>query len=477
MLIALLILPLLAAVAAFVLPSDRWRAYLVPLGGALHFLVLAPLVVGPTVTSSGNWLVFDPLGKLVLSAISVLYLVCSFFVPGYLAHYNHRPNRFFVMAMLGFLSATSLVILAHHLGLMWVAMEATTLITAPLIYFNRNVKSLEATWKYLLICSVGIALALLGSFFLAYASIKNGLPSSLLFEDLVKMAPQLSRPWLHAAFALLLVGYGTKMGLAPMHTWKPDAYGEAPGIVGALLAGGLSNCGFIALLRVLRISQAGGDGAYAHEAMIAMGLVSMVFAAVFMVRQNDIKRMLAYSSVEHMGILVLGVGLGGEAIYGALLHLMNNAATKGVMFLAAANMHRTYGSKQIADIKGVLHRLPVSGALFIAGFFAITGSPPFGPFVSLFTILGQMMKSGRFFVAGLFLALLGVVFIGMGASVLAIVQGRPTALASASPDREKLWSTAPMVVLLAFVLVLGFYIPAPLQHLLEQGTAMLEVTR
>ena len=477
MLIAVLLLPLLVVVVAFALPSDRWRAYLVPIGGGLHFALISVLVLGPTVTSNGGWLVLDPLGKLILATISMLYLLCSLFVPGYLAHYGDRPNRFFVMAMLGFLSATSLVVLAHHLGLMWVAMEATTLITAPLIYFNHNVKSLEATWKYLLICSVGIALALLGSFFLAYASITNGLPPSLLFEDLVRMAPQLSRPWLHAAFALLLVGYGTKMGLAPMHTWKPDAYGEAPGIVGALLAGGLSNCGFLAILRVLRISQAGGDGVYAHEAMVVIGLVSMAFAAVFMVRQRDIKRMLAYSSVEHMGILVLGVGLGGEAIYGALLHVVNNAATKGVMFLAAANIHRVYGSKHIADIKGVLHRLPITGALFFAGFFAMTGSPPFGPFRSMFTILGQMMKSERYGVAALFLGLLTVIFIGMGASVLAIVQGRPTALATASPEREKLWSIGPIAVLLAIVVVLGVYVPAPLERLLQQGTAMLEVPR
>lgn len=477
MLTALLLLPLVVALVAFGLPSDRGRAYLVPVGGVLHAAVVVPLVLGPTVRSSGGWLVFDPLGKLVLGTISLLYLLSSLYVPGYLSHYGHRPNRLFVMAMLGFLSATSLVVLSHHLGLMWVAMEATTLITAPLIYFNRNVKSLEATWKYLMICSVGIALALLGSFFLAYASIKNGLPSSLLFEDLVRMAPLLSKPWLHAAFALLLVGYGTKMGLAPMHTWKPDAYGEAPGIVGALLAGGLSNCAFIALLRVLRISQAGGDGAYAHEAMVVMGLVSMAFAAVFMVRQRDIKRMLAYSSIEHMGILVLGIGLGGEAVYGSLLHIINNAASKGVLFLATANIHRTYGSKQIADIKGVLHRLPITGTLFVAAFFAMTGSPPFGPFVSLFTMLGQMMRAERYGVAALFLIFLTIIFVGMGASVLGIVQGRPTALATASREREKLWSIAPIIALLAVVVLLGFYVPPPLMRLLDEGTAMLGVTR
>src|SRR5262249_14643925 len=225
-----------------------------------------------------------------------------------------RPNRVFCANLLFALGMMSLVTLSHHLGLMWVAMEATTLASAPSIYFNHNPRSLEATWKYLLIGSVGIALALFGSFFLAYSAIKADLESTLLFDQLVQIAPRLSPEWLHAAFVLLFIGYGTKMGLAPMHTWKPDAYGEAPGVVGTLLAGGVTSCAFLAILRVYQICQAGSDAAFAREIMIFIGLLSMAVAAVFMARQRDFKRMLAYSSVEHMGILVLGVGIGGLAV-------------------------------------------------------------------------------------------------------------------------------------------------------------------
>ena len=199
---------------------------------------------------------------------------------------------------------TTLVTCSQHLGLMWVAVEAATLTTAPLIYFNRTPRSIEATWKYLLVGSVGIALALLGSFFLAYSSL--GQDSSLLFRDLLARADQMNRSWLQVAFVLLLVGYGTKMGLAPMHTWKPDAYGEAPGVVGALLAGGLTSCAFLALVRVFHICQAAGEGAYASRLLVFFGLFSIAVAAVFMVGQRDFKRMLAYSSIEHMGILILG---------------------------------------------------------------------------------------------------------------------------------------------------------------------------
>ncbi len=208
---------------------------------------------------------------------------------------------------------------------------------------------------------------------------------------------------------------------------------KRPGLVGTLLAGGVTSCAFLAILRVYAISRAGADAAFAREIMVFMGLLSMAVAAVFMVRQRDFKRMLAYSSVEHMGILVLGVGIGGLAVYGALLHMINNGLTKGVLFLSAGNIHRAYGSKLTDDVQGAIKRVPLSGGLFLAGFLAITGSPPFGPFVSEFTIVSAAAGSGQYITTGLFLLLLGVVFIGMGATVLAVVQGKPAARARNEP--------------------------------------------
>jgi hypothetical protein len=252
---------------------------------------------------------------------------------------------------------------------MWVAIEACTLSSAPLLYFNQNPRSLEATWKYLLIGSVGIALALLGSYFLAYSALRGGMSTSLFFRDLVREAPHLSHPWLRSAFILLFVGYGTKMGLAPMHSWKPDAYGEAPGLVGALLAGGLTTAAFLAVLRFFQICNAAHDVAFARSMMVTIGLFSMAVAAVFMVRQRDYKRMLAYSSVEHMGILVLGIGIGGAGIFGSLLHVINNGLTKGVLFLAAANIHRclwqqTCRGRQRRHSSPAHHRRALPGRLF-----------------------------------------------------------------------------------------------------------------
>lgn len=474
MALALFLVPLVLAGVAFVTPSERWRPWLVALGGALHLVLVVLALRSPVVTALGGWLFLDPVGRLILGLVSVLFLLCSLYAPAYLALRPERSNRVFCTCLLAFLGTTTLMTESHHLGLMWVALEATTLATAPMLYFNRNRRSLEATWKYLLIGSVGIALALLGSLFLAYSAFREGLETSLLFEDLVREAPHLSRPWLQSAFVLLFVGYGTKMGLAPMHTWKPDAYGESPGLVGALLAGGLTSCAFLALLRFYQICSAAGEAEFVRQLMVVIGLLSIAVAGVFMARQRDFKRMLAYSSVEHMGILVLGMGIGGAAVFGALLHLVNNGLTKGVLFLSAGNIHRAYGSKLTVSVSGALRRVPVSGALFLGGFFAITGSPPFGPFLSEFTILRAAIDSGQFVVGGLLLALLFVVFVGMGATVLSVVQGEPSKTLAEDGFRDSALTVGPAIVFLALVLVLGLYIPPPLDALLREAARFVE---
>jgi hydrogenase-4 component F len=250
-------------------------------------------------------------------------------------------------------------------------------------------------------------------------------------------------------------------------------YGEAPGIVGALLAGGLTTCAFCALLRFVQIMNAAGDGELARALLLGFGLVSIAVAAAFMIRQRDYKRMLAYSSVEHMGIVACGLGIGGLGTYGALLHLLNNSFGKGVLFMAAGNLHRAYGSKLTAEVSGALHRVPASASLFLAGFFAITGSPPFGLFLSELTIVQAAFRSGRSWAAGLFLALLAVVFIGMGAVVVRVVQG--PAPAGAARKREPLLTIVPALCCLAVVLVLGIYIPPWLDSALHAAAKFVEM--
>jgi hydrogenase-4 component F len=470
--VALIAVPLLLAIFSLFVRSPRTRALLIPVAGTIHLGLVITALLTPKVPAFEGWIELDRLGRVVLLQTGMVYFVASLYAPAYLALRAERNNRWFVAAMLAFVGIVSLNIQSTHVGLMWVALESLTLACGPLVYFNRNARSLEATWKYLLIGSVGIAIALLGSLFLGYSAFAVGLDSSLLFKDLIGHASQLSRPWLESAFVLLFVGYGTKMGLAPMHTWKPDAYGEAPGLAGMLLAGCVTSCAFLGILRFYTIMTAAGELAFVREIMIVMGLLSMIVAAAFLVRQRDYKRMLAYSSVEHMGILVLGIGIGGSAIFGALLHLMGNGLAKGVMFLSAGNIHRAFGSKQTSDVHGAIRALPITSAMFLAGFFALTGSPPFVLFLSELTILREAIASGQWVVALIFLLALIVIFMGMGATVLNVVQG-------AAPEKPPLFkdrfaTVAPIAILLGVVLMLGVYIPPPLESLLRGAALYLE---
>lgn len=462
--------------AAFAWRSNQTRPWLLPAAALGHLLLTVLASIRPGGAEFGGWLALDPLGRVILLLVSVLFVGCAFFSVGYLRFRSDRDNRVFCSCLLLFLSMMTLTIWSHHWGLMWVAMEATTLAGAPLVYFNRNPSSLEATWKYLLVNSVGIALALLGIFFLAYASVREGLPTSLLIEDLLASAPWLSRPWLRAGFALILIGYGTKMGLAPMHTWKPDAYGEAPGVAGALFSGGMTACAFLMILRALRLLRAAGEGAFAGQLLLWLGMFSVAVAAAFVVRQKDIKRMLAYSSVEHMGILAVGAGLGGPALFGALFHLINNGLAKGVLFLSAGNIHRAFRGKTTDRVRGAVRRLPLSGTLFLVGLFAVSCSPPFGSFVSLFMILQGIFQAGWYWIGGALLLLLFLVFAGLGRTVLSVTQGVPPEESEgAEPSyRDTFLTGAPALALMALVLLLGLHVPDFLQAFLADAVQYME---
>ena len=464
--------PLLCAAVAFAVPDGRRRPLALVAGAVLHTAGVARLLLARPALEPGDWLGVDPLAAITLLTTTVLFLAAAVYAQGYLARRPEQDNRIFVGGLLVLLAAMSTVALSRHLGVTWIAMETATLATAPLIYFNRNARSLEATWKYLLIGSLGIALALLGTFFLALSGAAHGGPRSLFVDELVAAGPALSRPWVRAAFVFLLVGYGTKMGLAPLHSWKPDAYGEAPGLLGALLAGGLTNFAFLAIVRVFQVTRAAGEDAFARDALVGLGIFSIALAAVFVVGQKDFKRMLAYSSVEHMGILALGLGLGGAATAGAFFHSMNNGLTKGVVFLSAGNIHRAFGSKSTDDVRGAARLLPFSGPLFLAGFLAVTGSPPFAPFFSEFAILNGAFGAGRFLVGALFLAFLSVIFVGMGTTVLAVVQGEPSR--EAKPGAADSWLTAaPPLALMVLVLALGLCLPAGLRGLFGDAAALV----
>ncbi|MBI3097269.1 MAG: NADH dehydrogenase FAD-containing subunit [Planctomycetes bacterium] len=487
MILALVLLPALAGIAAFLIKGTLPRRALLVLTAVAHTGLTAWAWADRPSGVPEGWLALDAPGLLFLSLTSALFLASAVYAVGYLsrekeeAHadfeegmfFTNVPEAIFTGCLLLFLSTMTLVTVSRHFGILWVAIEATTLASAPLIYFHRHHRSLEATWKYLLICSVGIALALLGNFFLAVAA-SGGTPRTpVVLDALLADAAHLNIPWLKAAFLCLLVGYGTKMGLAPLHTWLPDAHSEAPSVVSALLSGALLNCAFLGILRMLQVCVAAGEGAFGMELLVGFGLLSMGVAAVFILGQADYKRMLAYSSVEHMGILALGVGLGGAATFGAMFHAMNHSLTKAMLFLLAGNILAVCRTKQSSEIRGLGRLLPVTSALWLVGFLAITGSPPFAPFLSEFTILRAAIDAGRGGVAAAYLCCLALIFIGMATAVLRMTLGEPSRGAVVPSPREPALSIVPPAVLAVFVLLFGLYLPPAVGTALEEAAAVL----
>ena len=474
LLLALILVPLLAAAVAYVV-SPATGGLLLISTAAFHAALVAFLWVTPGDQVLGGWLSEDALGRVILTLVSVLFLAFAHYAVGYLREENPRGGRAFTSCLLAFLAAASLVTLSHHLALMWIGMEATTLAVAPLIFHRHDRRSLEAVWKYLVLSSVGIALALLGVFLLAMSQPSGetgGRP--LVLDDMIAHAATLDPVWLRAAFVFILIGFGTKMGLAPLHSWKPDTYGEAPSLVSGLMSGALTSCAFLGLARVASICFAAGAGPFIRPALIGLGLFSLVIAAAFIIGQGDIKRLLAYSSVEHMGLLVIGLGVGGEGAYGAVLHTLNNGLAKGLMFLAVGNVVLVTGSSSAEAARGLIHRAPASAILLIVGLFAVTGSPPFGMFFSEFTILTGAIGERYHWVAAATVVLLAVIFVGIAQMILHMVYGAPAPhSASKSPAGERSWLIVAPAALAVLVLLFGLYLPAQLKDAMATAAATL----
>ncbi|HWO56394.1 MAG TPA: proton-conducting transporter membrane subunit [bacterium] len=489
MILLVVIVPVLASLAAMAVRHTRARRALLILVATAHAALTAGAWVVRPEPALGGWMQLDALGLIFLSIISALFLAAAVYAAAYLAReqvgtrqdfeesflFVNEPEAVFVGCLLLFLGTMSLVTVSHNFGMLWVAIEATTLSSAPLIYFHRHHRSLEATWKYLLICSVGIALALLGTFFLASAasaSPERGIP--LVLGELLAHSGALDLPWLKVAFLFMLVGYGTKMGLAPLHSWLPDAHSEAPSVVSALLSGALLNCAFLGILRIGQVLNAAGAAEFGQGLLLVFGVISVVFATVFIVSQLDFKRMLAYSSIEHMGIMAIGVGVGGLGTFGSLLHAVNHSLTKAMLFLVAGNILARYRTKSTKLVNGVLAELPGSGVLWMAGLLAITGTPPFGLFQSELTILRAAFGSGRYVVAVLLLLALVAIFVAMAAIMTRMLYGQAREGSAPSPG-EAAAAVVPPAVLCMAVLILGLYLPPALNGLLREAANLLDV--
>jgi len=383
---------------------------------------------------------------------------------------SHRQiGQFYFFASL-FLIAMYVVILSDNLGYMWIGMEATTLLSAPLVYFHRSSRSLEATWKYVLICSVGIAFGFFGTAVLYAASQQSGAlhVGSLSLAALTTHARQLPPGMVRLGFVFLLLGYGTKAGLFPLHNWLPDAHSEAPAPASAILSGSLLNCALVALWRISDLARAAGQQQVVRATLLPMAVLTVITAALFLLRQRDIKRLLAYSSMENVGIMATAIGLGSWS--GFALQAVNHSFCKVAVFLLAGNLLQQCGTKNIRDLRGLLTAQPGRTLLLMLGIAAVAGTPPFGSFLAEWRILSFAAdKHMPWVVAGLVLSL-AMAFIALAMQSLDMALGNKT-IKDPTNVRTRFAVSLVLVpvILLLGSLALGVLLPSSVLALLGGG--------
>ena len=425
----------------------------------------------------GGIFYIDSLNGLILFATTLVSLLISVYSIGYMNE-EHKRNlvniarlRLYYCLLHLFIFTMILTTITQNIGVMWISIEATTLASAFLVGFYNNRKSIEAAWKYIIICSVGIAFALLGVILLYYSSVISlgQTVQGLNWQFLNDNAGSLHSSILKFAFLFILIGFGTKVGLAPMHTWLPDAHSQAPSPVSALLSGVLLNTAMYGIIRVMTIVNKNmGNSQFTGNLMIILGLVSIGAAAIFILVQQDFKRTLAYSSIEHMGIIALGIGISSAlSIFASLFHIINHSLTKSMLFAASGNVYLKYDTKKINKIQGILKVMPVTGTVFLLGIFAITGMPPFSIFTSELGITISAFKEGKYLAVGLLLVFLVLIFAGFTSQMLRMFFGKPHK--DHGIGEMNRITPAVLLVMLAIITVTGLYLPSFLEKLINSA--------
>jgi hydrogenase-4 component F len=430
---------------------------------------------------AGGFFYVDALSMLVLDIVLVIGLMVSIYSIAYQEEEWKQGNltqeqlKLYDVLMYIFLFTMVLALTVKNMGLMWIAIEATTLASVFLVGFHGHKNALEAAWKYIIICSVGIAIALLGIILLHFASI--GIVDSTNYLDwtvLFAKAKDLQGSVLRLAFIFILIGFGTKTGLAPMHTWLPDAHSQAPSPISALLSGVLLNSAMYGIIRTVAIvNRNQGSGLFTGRLLVGIGLLSIVTAAIFILSQKDYKRLLAYSSIEHMGIIAVAIGTFTPlSVFGGLLHMINHSLTKSMLFLSAGSVLQKYKTKQIFKIRGILKTLPFSGTAFLLGLFAIAGTPPFSVFGSELSILAALFEADQVITGIIIVLLLGTIFAGIAANLFKMFFGDPEQ-EEIQPGEVNIPGIVCILLILAAITVTGIYLPDRMIIFIRQVQAII----
>ncbi len=477
-LVALLVLPLAASLSSWWARPALTRALTLVSGVATFALALA-LVPSTGVTAAfGGWLRADSLSIVFLLAVAFLYAATAVFSLGYVRQGEETPEarrytrRFFAGLNL-FAWAMVAAPLMGSLALLWVAIEVTTVVSALLVAIDDTDGAVEAAWKYVLIASMGLGIALLATLVMYYAGTSAlGSSNELFYAKLLGAAHGFSPEVVRLSFGLAVLGFGTKMGLVPVHTWLPDAHSEAPTPVSALLSGALLTVSFYAILRFYEVSVRAVGPAFPRDVLLVFGLASLGLAALYLADQRDLKRLLAYSSVEHMGILAIGMSFSAPvAVVGVLLHVLAHAAGKSTAFFGAGSVVRKFGTKELHRVRGVVSALPWSGPMLLLAVLALSAMPPFGLFRSEFLIVEGGLSSQATALSAVLVVLVTVAFLGLSwhaseAMLTPMPEGTVRGETSA-------WMVGAMVVGMIALVVLGVHPPSQLSELITHAAGEL----
>jgi hydrogenase-4 component F len=480
----LVLVPVLCAGASLALRSARTIVWFCAAGTLVEAGLAAAAVSlafrqGP-LFAAGNWFMLDALSAYHLAVMMTVFSLSALYGVSYFREeierreFTRKIARRYGGLWFGALAAMTVVLVSNNLGVMWVGIEATTLVTAFLICIHASPGSLEAMWKYLLMCSVGVAVAFIGTLLIVASTGPAELhgTQALLWTSLRDAVPRLNPVLLKAGFLFLVIGYGTKAGLAPMYNWLPDAHSQAPAPVSAIFSGFLLNAALYCILRCLPLVEAAtGNTGWGRSILVVFGILSILVAAVFIVAQHDVKRLLAYHSVEHIGIIALGVGIGGFGTLAALFHTLNHSLCKALSFFCAGSLGQTYGTHDMRKMTRVLRLSPVWGSGLVGSLLALIGVAPFALFLSEFIILKAAVDSGAYWTAALFLTGVGVVFVGALRHVISMAWEPMSDPVSA---RSTYWQEGVLVfVPLAVLLVLGVWMPPSFLRGLSQAALVL----
>jgi hydrogenase-4 component F len=419
----------------------------------------------------GGYFVADATSRLFLLVVSLVFLGVATYL---WTRVKDTPElqegiERLVGFSLAFVTAANLSILSRNLFGGWIFLELSTLAAVPLIQFRPNAARLQASWHYFLFSSVGLALTLLGFACLARGMEANGTAEAGFFLDgLAEAARQPSDLWRRVGLALIFLGYGTKLGLAPMYTWLPETYHAAPPAVTALLGAVQFNVALAAVFRVLQIYRV-SDQAVIGPELVALGLATMAVSAFGIIATRNYVRLIAFASLNHGGVIAIGLGIGKGAAYGVVLYAVANAFIKAILFLTAGKIEAHYKSEDAREVTGLLKDMPYSGLFFMVGIFALLGFPPFGSFLGELIILSGLIGAGRYVVFAAFCAILTVTFIATGRTVFPMIWGAPSDTAHRAG--QTLTSVLPKLVLLLALLAMGLYLPAPINALFRQVAA------